>query len=165
VDIVLANGTFVSANATSNSDLFWALRGGGGSTWGIITAITVRAHYIPVGGFTTANAAWSGNYCTAGITKLNTFLEAYTAWILSLPKEFSGMMFITPNYTGSASNCSATWSAFVYYAYSGNYTDTAFQTYTQQMVTAVPPDSTAMQNYANWYLKAATQDLEPLVPV
>ena len=55
VDVILPNGTKVTANAkNAHSDLFWALRGGGGSTWGIITAITVKAHKIPKGGFTKA---------------------------------------------------------------------------------------------------------------
>ncbi|KAI4592656.1 hypothetical protein KJ359_010558 [Pestalotiopsis sp. 9143b] len=42
--LVTANGTFITANETSNSDLFWALRGGGGSTFGIVTSAIVRAH-------------------------------------------------------------------------------------------------------------------------
>jgi ribonuclease T2 len=40
VEIVTGNGELRIANATHNSDLFWALRGGGGSNWGIITSIT-----------------------------------------------------------------------------------------------------------------------------
>ncbi|KAI0259514.1 hypothetical protein BC834DRAFT_1028892 [Gloeopeniophorella convolvens] len=32
--IVLANGTLATANAVSNTDLFWALRGGGAGSWG-----------------------------------------------------------------------------------------------------------------------------------
>lgn len=51
VDIVIGNGTFITANATHFPDLYWAIRGGGGSTWGVITAITYRAHQIPAGGF------------------------------------------------------------------------------------------------------------------
>jgi hypothetical protein len=31
MEVVLPNGQFVHASATSNPDLFWALRGGGGS--------------------------------------------------------------------------------------------------------------------------------------
>lgn len=31
MEVVLPNGNFVTANASSNPDLFWALRGGGGS--------------------------------------------------------------------------------------------------------------------------------------
>ncbi len=51
VDIVLANGSLETVNAKNMPDLFFAIRGGGGSTWGIITAITYKAHKLPPGGF------------------------------------------------------------------------------------------------------------------
>ncbi|GIJ91211.1 hypothetical protein Asppvi_010176 [Aspergillus pseudoviridinutans] len=38
----LLQGDLVTANAYQNSDLFWALRGGGGGTFGVITQVTVR---------------------------------------------------------------------------------------------------------------------------
>ncbi|KAI8931222.1 hypothetical protein NX059_011570 [Plenodomus lindquistii] len=44
MEVVTASGDFVVANSTSNTDLFWALRGGGGSTFGVATSVTVRAH-------------------------------------------------------------------------------------------------------------------------
>jgi hypothetical protein len=43
-EVVTADGRFVAANAKENSDLFWALRGGGGSTYGIVTSATIKAH-------------------------------------------------------------------------------------------------------------------------
>lgn len=47
--VVLASGKFVTASPTSNPDLFFALRGGGGSTFGVVTSVTVKAHPdIPV---------------------------------------------------------------------------------------------------------------------
>ena len=42
--IVTADGNHVVANSYSNPDLFWALRGGGGGTWGVITSVTYRTH-------------------------------------------------------------------------------------------------------------------------
>jgi hypothetical protein len=36
LEVVTADGRFVTANAKENADLFWALRGGGGSTYGYV---------------------------------------------------------------------------------------------------------------------------------
>ncbi|HLP17954.1 MAG TPA: FAD-binding oxidoreductase [Bacteroidota bacterium] len=45
VDMVLADGSFVTANARQNQDLFWAVRGGGGN-FGVCTAFTYQLHPI-----------------------------------------------------------------------------------------------------------------------
>jgi hypothetical protein len=42
--IVTADGTLNVANEVSNPDLFWALRGGGGSTFGVVVEATVKAY-------------------------------------------------------------------------------------------------------------------------
>ncbi|KAI5455599.1 hypothetical protein BGZ63DRAFT_458639 [Mariannaea sp. PMI_226] len=44
INVVTANGRFITADATQNTDLFWALRGGGGSTFGIATSYTVKVY-------------------------------------------------------------------------------------------------------------------------
>jgi FAD/FMN-containing dehydrogenase len=44
-DLVLANGELIRADATEHSDLFWALKGGGGN-FGVVTAITYRMYPI-----------------------------------------------------------------------------------------------------------------------
>lgn len=41
-EVVTADGTHLIATPTSNSDLFWALGGGGGGTYGIVISMTVR---------------------------------------------------------------------------------------------------------------------------
>lgn len=44
-DVVLADGGFVTTNASENADLFWALRGGGGN-FGIVTSFDFELHPV-----------------------------------------------------------------------------------------------------------------------
>ena len=44
ITIVTADGDHVIANSYQNEDLFWALRGGGGGTWGVVTSVTYKTH-------------------------------------------------------------------------------------------------------------------------
>src|SRR5204862_1657355 len=46
-EIVTAEGKVLVANACQNQDLFWALRGGGGGTFGIVTHVTLETHPLP----------------------------------------------------------------------------------------------------------------------
>ncbi|OJT04823.1 hypothetical protein TRAPUB_4395 [Trametes pubescens] len=72
--MVTANGTFLTANTHVNPDLFWALRGGGGGTYGVVTSITYRTHpRVPViGAFFSvgANASQPSASLLAAFTEL-----------------------------------------------------------------------------------------------
>jgi hypothetical protein len=45
--VVTADGELKVANSVSNPDLFWALRGGGGGTFGVVVEATVKAYVSP----------------------------------------------------------------------------------------------------------------------
>lgn len=86
MEVVLPNGQFVTATSTVNPNLFWALRGGGGSMFGVVTSITVKAYpkmQVSVatfnfvsGGNITADLFWKG--ITAYLSYLPTFTDAGT---------------------------------------------------------------------------------------
>jgi FAD/FMN-containing dehydrogenase len=44
LQIVTADGQIRTASASTNSDLFWACRGGGGGNFGVVTSFTFRTH-------------------------------------------------------------------------------------------------------------------------
>jgi len=46
-EVVTADGAVRAVNACSDPDLFWALKGGGGSTFGVVTRLTLRTHELP----------------------------------------------------------------------------------------------------------------------
>jgi FAD/FMN-containing dehydrogenase len=46
-EIVTADGAVRIANPVRNRELFWALKGGGGGTFGVATRLTLRTHGLP----------------------------------------------------------------------------------------------------------------------
>ena len=46
-EVVTADGLVRIANAVQYPDLFWALKGGGGGTFGVVTRLTLRTHPLP----------------------------------------------------------------------------------------------------------------------
>jgi hypothetical protein len=79
-DMVLADGSFVTANSEQNSDLFWAIRGGGGN-FGIITTFTFQAH--PVTNVYGGPTLWP-------IEKTNEIMKWYHEFINNAPDDLNG---------------------------------------------------------------------------
>jgi FAD/FMN-containing dehydrogenase len=46
-EVVTADGKIRVANACTNPDLFWALKGGGGGSFGVVSKMTLRVHDLP----------------------------------------------------------------------------------------------------------------------
>ncbi len=84
-DVVLADGTFVTASESSYSDLFWALRGGGGN-FGVVTSFTFRCHDIGDHGTVMAGPVLYDVADTAEV------MRWYRELLPSLPEELSGFI-------------------------------------------------------------------------
>jgi FAD/FMN-containing dehydrogenase len=82
-DVVLADGSFVTASADSHPDLFWALRGGGGN-FGIVTSFTFRCH--PIG----ENGTIIGGPVLYDLADTAEVMRWYRDLVPSLPEELSG---------------------------------------------------------------------------
>ncbi|KAM7189024.1 6-hydroxy-D-nicotine oxidase [Naviculisporaceae sp. PSN 640] len=76
VDIVLPNGRFVTADETQNTDLFWAIRGGGPATFGVVTSMTVKAH--PKTRF--SGATWDIITPAMGLSEETFFKVLFAYW-------------------------------------------------------------------------------------
>jgi len=81
-DMVLADGSFVTVSANENTDLFWAIRGGGGN-FGIVTSFKFQAHPVRtvIGGPT----LWP-------VEQTEEIMEWYHNFIHNAPDELNGFI-------------------------------------------------------------------------
>jgi FAD/FMN-containing dehydrogenase len=82
-DVVLPDGRLVVADESHHSDLFWALRGGGGN-FGVVTSFTFRCH--PIG----ENGVIIGGPVLYDIADTAEVMRWYRELLPSLPEELSG---------------------------------------------------------------------------
>ncbi len=85
-DIVTADGRFLTASKTENTDLFWGLRGGGGN-FGIATSFEYRLHPVSqvIGGLVLHPAE-----------KSKEVLRFYREYLVKVPDELTSMVtFLT----------------------------------------------------------------------
>ena len=74
-EVVTADGAVRIVNACTHPDLFWALKGGGGGTFGVVTRLTLRTRKLPewFGGFFGKIRASSDDAYLALITRFLVF--------------------------------------------------------------------------------------------
>jgi FAD/FMN-containing dehydrogenase len=82
VDIVTADGSMITANASENADLFWGVRGGGGN-FGIVTRFKYKLH--PVKDVLGGTVYYS-------IDKENDIFKSYRDYISTAPDELATML-------------------------------------------------------------------------
>ena len=80
VDMVLADGSFVTANDKQRQDLYWAVRGGGGN-FGVVTNFTFRLS--PVGMVSAGPMFWA-------IEDAPEIMRRYEQFITTAPQELNG---------------------------------------------------------------------------
>jgi FAD/FMN-containing dehydrogenase len=59
VQVVLADNRVLTCDASQNADLFWALRGGGGGNFGVVTSFTFSVHPVTTLSLFTLTWPWS----------------------------------------------------------------------------------------------------------
>jgi len=79
-DVVLADGTFVVASPDENTDLFWAIRGGGGN-FGVVTSFLFQAH--PVHTVCAGPMLWE-------LDQAADVMKWYLEFIAKAPEEING---------------------------------------------------------------------------
>ena len=84
VDMVLADGSFVTANADEHADLFWAVRGGGGN-FGIVTSFLFEAQ--PVSTVCAGPMLWE-------MDDAADVMKWYREFITQAPEEMNGFFAI-----------------------------------------------------------------------
>ncbi len=84
VDIVTPDGVLRRANADENSDLFWAVRGGGGN-FGVVTAIEFDLYPV--------SKVYGGSLIYPGEAALDV-LRFFRDWVKNVPDELTSMLGI-----------------------------------------------------------------------
>ena len=101
----MASGQQVTANAENNPDLFWALKGGGPSTFAAVYSVTLKTHPIVPATGASFNMSISQPNFWKGIQAFhesaNAFVDAgfYVWYVISPTKGLNVQPFVAPNTT------------------------------------------------------------------
>ncbi|GJE99668.1 FAD-binding domain-containing protein [Phanerochaete sordida] len=163
MSIVTSDGKYHVVNAYQEPDLFWALRGGGGGTWGVVVSVTYQTHPstpILAAFFTTSITTSALNATTTASATLRTLLTEFVRVAPAMTDSgWGGYGMIEPSsdtgeralsYVGiapaSASNASAVMEGFFAFA--------------QQLAESASPEDgalnitnatiVALPNFATW---------------
>lgn len=109
MSIVTPKGKHVTINDYTDPEYFWAVRGGAGSAWGVVTTVTYRTHPLPshvqvafLQANTTSTDTWRKVY-VASLRALPAMTEAgYTGYGTASVSSLVQFIFLQPNGTDSS---------------------------------------------------------------
>lgn len=108
--IVTPSGEHLTLNEYTDRDYFWAIRGGGGSNWGVLTSVTYKTHPLPTAiqvAVAQFNVSTAQQFRSIMSTILKTLPEitaaGYTGYgDTDLSAKTIGLIFLQPNGTDTA---------------------------------------------------------------
>jgi FAD/FMN-containing dehydrogenase len=93
MEVVDASGIIINVSEQENSDLFWALRGGGNGSFGIVTNFNFRTS--SVGMVARFGITWS-----RPIAQAAKIVQAWQQWLTDLPSSITGTLHLTKDQGG-----------------------------------------------------------------
>jgi FAD/FMN-containing dehydrogenase len=119
-EVVTADGRRLMCDRRRHPDLFWALRGGGGGNFGIVTRLVFRTHRVSTASRFTASWAWDD---------VEDVLEAFLRWLPGTPDALTAICRL--------STAAGTPAVQVFGQYLG--TQAALQTVVARLTQDLPP--------------------------
>lgn len=135
--VVTADGSCLVANAYQNQDMFWALRGGGGGTFGVVVSVTYLTHDI----FPLALFAFTANFTNPAIARKVT-----SSWVKIHPA-------LADNHWGGYSFLSEESLQFFYVApnVSKSVAESTIQPFLSDARTMIPDLQTQSTSFDSFY--------------
>lgn len=130
--VVTADAQVRDCSETTDADLFWALRGGGGGNFGIVTSLTLRTH--PVGDLALGFLTWPWGQAAAVVAGWQDWMSRAPDAVWSTLHLDGGTVSIHVVQLGSAREISALLDDLVTRAGAPNYRESGTRSYRDVML-------------------------------